>query len=211
LKKILFYFAFVIILIFAMPIIFTNQFKSKEVVSEPEEIEEEKNFDYGEFNTIRLLHVETGEVENLDLDTYLYGVVSSEMPASFDLEALKAQAVVARTYTLYKIKSKKHKNADICDDFGCCQAWISKEDRFNKWEGNKQENWNKIVEAVNATVGEVVAHEGKVINAFFHANSGGMTENVSNVWGGKDLPYLNPVETRRRRCISAICIRSKFK
>jgi len=55
--------------------------------------------------------------------------------------------------------------------------------------------------------GEVVAYEGRVINAFFHANSGGMTENVSNVWGGKDLPYLNPAETRRRRCISTICIR----
>lgn len=56
--------------------------------------------------------------------------------------------------------------------------------------------------------GEVIAYEGKVINAFFHANSGGMTENVSNVWGGKDLPYLNPVETRGRRLISSICIRS---
>lgn len=56
--------------------------------------------------------------------------------------------------------------------------------------------------------GEVIAYDGKVINAFFHANSGGMTENVSNVWGGKDLPYLNPVETRRRGCISTICFRS---
>lgn len=69
LKKILFYFIFIIILIFAMPIVFTNQFKTKEVVST--EMEEEK-FDYGKYSTIKLLHTETGEVEELDLDTYLY-------------------------------------------------------------------------------------------------------------------------------------------
>jgi len=196
LKKILFYFAFVIILIFAMPIIFTNQFKSKEVVSEPEEIEEEKKFDYGEFNTIRLLHVETGEVENLDLDTYLYGVVSSEMPASFDLEALKAQAVVARTYTIYHIKNdSKHENADVCDSSLCCQAWISKENRLARWEENlREEYWNKIVKAVNETKGKVVLYNGEPINALFHSNSGGRTELSINVWGG-DYPYFQTVET----------------
>jgi len=196
LKKILFYFAFVIILIFSMPIIFTNQFKSKEVVSEQEEIEEEKKFDYGEFNTIRLLHVETGEVENLDLDTYLYGVVSSEMPASFDLEALKAQAVVARTYTIYHIKNdSKHENADVCDSSLCCQAWISKENRLARWEENlREEYWNKIVKAVNETKGKVVLYNGEPINALFHSNSGGRTELSINVWGG-DYPYFQTVET----------------
>ena len=85
--------------------------------------------------------------------------------------------------------------ADICDTSTCCQAWISKEGRMEKWADHKTEKWNKIVEAVNATVGEVTTYEGKLINAFFHANSGGKTENVSNVWGGKDLPYLEPAET----------------
>ena len=56
-------------------------------------------------------------------------------------------------------------------------------------------NWNKIVEAVNATIGEVATYEGQIINAFFHANSGGTTETVSEVWGGADLPYLQSVET----------------
>ena len=54
------------------------------------------------------------------------------MPASYEKEALKAQAIVARTYTIYKILNKKHENADICDDSTCCQAWISKEDRLSK-------------------------------------------------------------------------------
>lgn len=76
-KKILFYFIFIIILIFAMPIVFTNQFKTQEAVST--DIVEEK-FDYGKYSTIKLLHTDTGAVEELDLDTYLYGVVSSEMP-----------------------------------------------------------------------------------------------------------------------------------
>ena len=83
-KKILFYFIFIIILIFTMPILFTNQFNTKEVVSE--KVEEEK-FDYGEYSNIKLLHTDTGIVEDMDLDTYLYGVVASEMPANFEIEA----------------------------------------------------------------------------------------------------------------------------
>jgi len=122
------------------------------------------------------------------------------MPANFEIEALKAQAVAARTYTLYKIKTgnEKHKdkNADICDDSTCCQAWISKEDRLNKWdEQNREEYWNKITEAVNSTAGKIITYDGEPINAFFHSNSGGITETVSNVWGGADKPYLQCVET----------------
>lgn len=131
------------------------------------------------------------------LDEYLLGVVSSEMPATFELEALKAQAVVARTYTLYTIKNgKKHENADICDDSNCCQAWISKEDRMARWEeGLREENWNKIVKAVNETKGKMIVYEGEVIDAFFHSNSGGITESPKEVWGGTNYPYLQSVET----------------
>ena len=126
------------------------------------------------------------------------GVVSSEMPANFEMEALKAQAVVARTYTIYKIKNnkKKHGTADICDDSGCCQAWISKEDRLAKWDKSKQdEYWNKIVKSVNETQGKMITYNGEPINAFFHSNSGGSTEAPINVWGGSGYPYLQSVET----------------
>ena len=75
------------------------------------------------------------------------------MPVDYEKEALKAQSVAARTYTLYKIiTGTPHENADICDASNCCQAWISKEKRMEKWNDNQQERWNKIVEAVNATV-----------------------------------------------------------
>ena len=94
------------------------------------------------------MHQDTGNVEEVKLDEYLCNVVSGEMPADFDIEALKAQAVVARTYTIYKVQNKKHENADICDNSSCCQAWISKEDRLNKWEeGKRQTNWEKIEKA----------------------------------------------------------------
>ena len=90
----------------------------------------------------------------------------------------------------------KHPNGDICDDYKCCQAWISKEDRMAKWDENSREvNWNKITTAVDLTKGKVITYEGKPIDAFFHSNSGGMTETVSNVWGGSDLPYLQSVQT----------------
>ena len=120
------------------------------------------------------------------------------MPANFEIEALKAQAVVARTYTIYQTmyNSSKHTDADICDNYACCQAWISKEERMAKWGQDEAEgNWNKIVEAVNSTTGKIVAYNGKPINAFFHANSGGMTESSLNIWGGIDYPYLKSVET----------------
>lgn len=195
-KKIIIYVICVIGICFLIPIFFTVKFKLEEINSEPEvpELSVEK-YTYSDFGTIKLLHTKTGEIEEKPLDEYIAEVVSAEMPAHYEIEALKAQSVAARTYTIYKILSGKlHENADLCDSASCCQAWISKEERLAKWSENKMENWNKIVEAVNATIGEVVAYEGKVINAFFHANSGGMTENVSNVWGGKNLPYLEPVE-----------------
>ena len=138
----------------------------------------------------------SGQIEDVDFDTYLYSVVSAEMPASYELEALKAQAVVARTYTIYKIvHGGKHENADICDSSYCCQAWISKENRLARWEENvREEYWKKITEAVDSTSGQYVTYQGEPINAFFHSNSGGLTELPVNVWGGS-YPYLQVVAT----------------
>ena len=137
-KRIIFFIISFVLICFVIPIIFTSKFRTLETKVELP-IDEEKNnietYDYGQYTTVKLLHVSTGEIEELGLDQYLYGVVSSEMPANFEEEALKAQAVVARTYTIYKITNgSKHENANICDDSKCCQAWISKEARFEKWK-----------------------------------------------------------------------------
>lgn len=196
LRKVIIYIILLIIISKTFKIVFSNQ--SVETGALDEKITEYKEFDYGDYKNIRLLHTTTNEVEELPLDIYLYGVVSSEMPVSFELEALRAQAVVARTYTIYKIMmGSKHQeiNADICDSHLCCQAWISKENRLARWEENEREkNWNKIVEAVNSTIGKVILYEGQPINAFFHSNSGGSTESPVNVWGG-NYNYLQIVET----------------
>ena len=199
-KRFLAYILIFLILCFSIPIIFTS--KAKPTISDNTENKEEQqtvaDYDYKQYNTVKLLHTSTNKVEKLGLDENLYGVVSSEMPASFEKEALKAQAVVARTYTLYKIINggKKHGNANICDSSTCCQAWISKEKRLERWkEENRTEYWNKIVSAVNETKGKMITYNGKPINAFFHSNSGGYTEAPLNVWGGSGYPYLKSVET----------------
>lgn len=206
-KKINIIILLVVVVTFLIPIAFTKKFDSelvsKNVIDSGEkEIKEEidKNYKYKDdkFKKIKVLHTKENKIEELDLEEYLLGVVSAEMPANFEMEALKAQAVVARTYTINKIENSKgkHENADICDDYNCCQAWTSKENRLARWnEDKREENWKKIEEAVYSTAGKIATYNGKAINAFFHSNSGGKTEEVSNVWGGENLPYLQSVET----------------
>lgn len=199
-KKYLTYFLVLLILCFFIPVAFTKKFKTvqTDIMQNAEDVIKPLSYDYKKYKTVKLYHAKTKKVDELALDEYLYGVVSAEMPASFEGEALKAQAVVARTYTLYKIihNSKKHENADICDDSTCCQAWISKENRLAKWsEDKKDEYWNKIVKAVNNTQGKIVTYNNEPINAFFHSNSGGTTEAPINVWGGSGYPYLKSVST----------------
>ena len=206
-KKFWLYLSISIFICFILPAILTK--REVKTFSQTNNIQEEQNqniventsnnsneYNYQKYGTIKLLHKSTGEVEEVPIDTYLCNVVSAEMPADYELEALKAQAVVARTYTIYKAQNPKHENADICDDSTCCQAWVSKEKRFERWEEQKREsNWLKIEKAVNETAGKIVTYNGKPINAFFHANSGGTTELPVNVWGGAGLPYLQVVET----------------
>lgn len=204
-KKFFIYFFAFIFICFLLPALLTKRNVETSVETEKnasqEEIKNDKEtalseYDYKNYGTIKLLHHETGEVEEVALDTYLCNVVSAEMPADYEFEALKAQAVVARTYTIYKIQNKKHENADICDDSSCCQAWVSKETRLARWEESQRENnWAKIEQCVKDTEGKIITYEGKPINAFFHANSGGTTELPVNVWGGTGLPYLQVVET----------------
>lgn len=201
-KKILIYIIFFTFICFILPAILTKQVKNvfsyDELESNKNNLEENENsnYEYKQYATIKLLHAQSGNVEEIPLDEYLYNVVSAEMPATYCEEALKAQAIVARTYTIYKINNKKHGEADICDSSSCCQAWISKEDRLAKWEETvREENWKKIVKCVNATKGKIITYQNAPINAFFHSNSGGTTETPKEVWGGTNYPYLQVVET----------------
>ena len=220
-KKIFIYMFVLILICFSLPIIFTSEFSARvnSTASEAQNTEIVQNnitqatYDYDEYNTIKLLHKDENKIEEIDLEEYLYGVVSAEMPASFEEEALKAQAVVARTYTIYKIVNNdgKHGEADICDDSTCCQAWISEQDRKDRWdEDEKEENWNKIVKAVNSTQGKIVTYNGEPINAFFHSNSGGTTEAPIEVWGGSGYPYLQSVATAGEDAYSQYSSEAEF-
>ena len=200
LKKVFIYFFAFVFICFILPALLTRRITTASEVSNQIEENKEENanseYIYNKYGTIKLLHTDTNAVEEVALDTYICHVVSAEMPVDFEIEALKAQAIVARTYTIYKINNKKHDNADICDDSTCCQAWISKEDRLARWEGDKEAKWNKIKEAVQETQGKIITYNNEPINAFFHSNSGGKTELPVDVWGGgSNMPYLQVVET----------------
>lgn len=145
--------------------------------------------------TVRVLDGET--VTELALDTYLTGVLAAEMPAVFEQEALKAQAVAARTYTLYKMRvqpSARHPEADVCTDSGCCKAWADEAARREKWGAEYDAYLAKLTAAVAATDGQCLFYGDEPALTVFHAASAGRTEAGADVWGAA-LPYLVPVET----------------
>ena len=138
-----------------------------------------------------------GQLQAMDMETYLLGVVRAEMPASFHLEALKAQAVAARTYTLHKIcggGSSNHPEADACDDISCCQAFRTREEAAQLWGENAQAYEEKIRLAVTETDGECILYEGQPVLAVFHSSSSGATQDASAVWSSS-VPYLQSVQT----------------
>lgn len=134
-----------------------------------------------------------GSCVNMDLEEYIVGVVLNEMPASFETEALKAQAVVARTYALRRYdKGGKHDTADVCVDPSCCQGYCSVEAYIQK--GATTQQVQKVTNAVDATKGLVLRYEGELIEATYFSCSGGSTEDAVAVWGA-DIPYLRSVES----------------
>lgn len=161
----------------------------------PEEAPEEKavqEASYDEETSISLL---TGnDIQSLPLSEYLTGVVLSEMPASFQLEALKAQAVAARTFTLRHVAAGKHDTADLCADSSCCQAWASLDALQDKLGDAFSQYWQKAAQAVEETDGMVLTYDGQLIDAVYFSCSGGATEDAVAVWGG-DVAYLQSVES----------------
>lgn len=193
-----------ILSLFILPNIFVKGdiFLDTEQQANKENIEGIYNF--AENTNVKVLMKETNEVVDMGLEEYIKGVVSAEMPASYELEALKAQAVVARTYTLNKIMEHKksgntvHPNADICSDSTHCQAYLDSDTRIKKWNDKGEDGlqlWDRIEEAVISTNGIIITYNQEPIKAFFHANSGGKTENVELVWSGEAIDYLQSVET----------------
>lgn len=152
-----------------------------------------------EFEYIKVYNENTKEVKEILLDEYIKGVVAAEMPARFDIEALKAQAVAARTYAINKSLRfedghPNHPKAPICTGVHC-QAYLSLED-LQKVHGEKwvEDYWDKIGEAVNTTANLVIMYEGEIIEPLYHSTSGGMTEDSVNVFANNS-PYLKAVKS----------------
>lgn len=133
-----------------------------------------------------------GAISMLPVETYITAVVLAEMPASFEMEALKAQAVVARTYTYRKMSHPKHGGAAVCTDSNCCQAYTTVDDYIEK--GGKMDSVDRIVQAVSETTGQVMTYKGELIEATYFSCSGGKTEDAAAVWGA-EVPYLQSVES----------------
>ena len=117
----------------------------------------------------------------VSLEEYLRGVVCKEMSPSYPLEALKAQAVAARSFSMKNRKKHEHEGFDLCATTHC-QMYVG------------VENFPSVDEAIESTHGEVLTFNDKIAETNFHADSGGMTENVSDVWGGGAMAYLVPVK-----------------
>ncbi len=134
-----------------------------------------------------------GTVDTMDMDTYITGVVLGEMPADFDTEALKAQAVVARTYAYKRhTTGQKHILNAVCTESSCCQSYISQQDYLA--QGGTEESVLKIAQAVQSTTGQVLTYNGALIEATYFSCSGGKTEDAQAVWGTA-IPYLQAVDS----------------
>jgi len=128
----------------------------------------------------------------IPLESYLVGVVLSELPGTFEMEAMKAQAVAARTFTLRQKNTGKHTEYDLCVNSSCCQAWSDKKS-LEASLGNDFDNfWNKAQWAVEETRGEVLLYDDMLIDAVYFSCSGGVTEDAVAVWG-TEIPYLKSV------------------
>jgi len=149
----------------------------------------------------KILDMATGKVTEIAETEYVFGVVASEMPVSFEPEALKAQAVAAYTVALMRKNENMSSNdatlkgADLSNDPSKDQGFITREQAVEKWGKNYVAYAKKIDDAVSAVKGKVIKYNGMPILAAYHAISSGKTEMASVVWGDTNMPYLKSVES----------------
>lgn len=159
----------------------TSQLPEQPVTQQPVQPEESK--------TIVTVYRNNGTVIQIELEEYLVGVVAAEIPASFNIEALKAQAIVARTYTL-----KRMSRGLILTDTVATQEYIDTNQMKTKWQGDFQKYYDKIKLAVDSTKGKYITYNGVYIDAVYHSTSNGYTEDSEYVWGNS-IPYLKSVDS----------------
>lgn len=154
---------------------------------------DEIKFYYSENMSVRVKRDSSGVIEMVPFEDYVVGVLAGEMPTSFEKEALKAQAVAARTYVMKKMKDNKDKEYDVVDTVQN-QVYLDSEQLKEKWRDKYVEKLNKVKEAVIETKGEYMTYDEKIIEAFFFSTSVGKTENSEEIFSSSK-PYLRSVDS----------------
>lgn len=178
-----------VFLVLGLPALFYSFHSDEEIILQPMEMTQESIP-----TTETVIKVKKEDVvEEMELDTYVMCVLLGEVPADFEVEALKAQAVATRTYTLRKVlRQNKHDDAHLCTQASCCQAFMEPSEYIAS--RGDMDDLDKIENAVKATAGQVLTYEGNLIEATYFSCSGGTTEDAEAVWG-TSVPYLQSVES----------------
>ena len=151
--------------------------------------EQNKVVDEIDNNIYVTIYRNNGSVIKLELEEYLIGCVGAEMPALFNIEALKSQSIIARTYALKSIKINKK-----LTDTESTQSYKSNDELRNLWGSNYNTYYSKVKSAVESTKGEYLSYNGDYIEAVYHSTSNGTTESSTNVWENY-YPYLISVSS----------------
>lgn len=178
-KKILFFILLIVLVPYIIVAIFIE--------------DDEIKFIFKENMKVRVRHEDTGIIEVVPFEEYVTGVLAGEMPTSFHLEALKAQAVAARSYVMKKMEYNKDRDYDVVDTI-MNQVYLSDDYLRSVWKESYSDKINKIKTAVIETKGEYISYNGDVAEAFFFSTSVGATENSGEIFS-KQLPYLVSVSS----------------
>lgn len=155
--------------------------------------DEEITFNFSKNSVVRVYDEETGVISKIPIEEYIVGVVAGEMPVDFEMEALKAQSVAARSYVMIQMERNINKEYDVVDTV-TNQVYLDKEKLMSVWKDQYTEKINKIKTAVLETMGEYISYDGKVAEAMFFSTSPGVTENSEEVFTNK-VAYLRSVES----------------
>jgi len=155
--------------------------------------DDEITFNFSQNSVVRVFDEESNTISYVPIEEYVVGVVAGEMPIEFELEALKAQAVAARSYVMIQMERNIKKDYDVVDTV-MNQVYLDKEYLITAWKNSYTENINKVKTAVLETKGEYISYNDKVAEALFFSTSPGVTENSEDVFTNK-VAYLRSVES----------------
>lgn len=172
------------------------------VYCSPSEDTIELKLNYGSDRVIRVKRVNGGSIDSIGLEEYIVGVLAGEMPIYFELEALKAQAVAARSYALKRMEYNKDNEYDVVDSI-MNQVYLDRDYLKEAWGSSYTSNINKLIRAVNETSGEYLDYDGGIADALFFSTSNGYTEN-SDVVFSFDVPYLKSVDSKWDESVSSV-------